>query len=69
MKHFSSNNLLVDDVVLFISCPVLTRIVKKISIRSIFFHDGTTISRKTFDDYLKNNKFEVTRNGKLIYPD
>ena len=69
MKHFSSNNLLVGDVVLYIPCPILTRIIKKISSRTIFFHDGTTLSRTTFDISLKNNQFEITRNGSIIYPD
>ena len=68
MKHFNSDDLLVDDVVLYIPCPILTRIVKKISDRTIFFHDGTTLSRTTFDISLKNEKFEITRNGSIIHP-
>lgn len=68
MKQFSSNNLLVDDVVLYIPCSILTRVVKKISAHSIFFHD-TTLSRTSFDISVKNNKFEITRKGSIIYPD
>lgn len=69
MKQFSSNDLLVDDIVLYTPCPILTRIVKKISARSIFFHDNTTLSRAGFDISVKNGKFEITRNGVVIYPD
>lgn len=65
---FTSSDLLIDDILLYVDCPVLTRIVKNITSRSVIFHDGSSISIRCLDSRLADGKFEVTRNGELIYP-
>jgi hypothetical protein len=67
-KILTSSDLLEDDILLYVDCPVLTRIVKKITSRSVMFHDGSSISIRCLDARLADEKFEVTRNGELIYP-
>jgi hypothetical protein len=61
-------DLKLDDVVLYIPCPVLTRIIKKISPRTVFFHDGSTMSISSLNKGLSENKFEITRKGTIIFP-
>ena len=61
-------DLQVDDVLLYIPCPILTRIIKKITPRTVFFHDCTTMSTGSLDTGLSNEQFEVTRKGTLIFP-
>lgn len=67
-KQLTVVDLKIDDVLLYIPCPILTRIIKKITPRTVFFHDGTTMSINALDSGLSKHQFEVTRNGTLIYP-
>ena len=68
-KVLTSSDLLEGDVLLYVDCPVLTRIVKNITSRSVIFHDGSSISIRCLDTRLADEKFEVTRRGVLIYPE
>lgn len=69
MSSFTTKNLKEGDVVLYVDCPILTRIVKKITKRSVMFHDNTSASLRFVNMRLAANKFEVTRNGELIHPE
>lgn len=69
MKTLKCEDLLIGDVLLFIPCFCLTRIVKQITPRFVLFHDGSKISVTTLNRQLSKNMYEITRNGVLIFPE
>jgi hypothetical protein len=69
MKQFTCSDLLNGDILLYVACPVLTRIVESVSSRSVIFKDGSTMSARTLDIQLANGKFEVTRDSAVIFPE
>lgn len=69
MKSFKCADLLVGDVLLFIPCFCLTRIIKQITPRFVYFHDGGKTSIGALSRQLSKNMYEITRNGILIFPE
>lgn len=68
-QKLNYDDLCAGDILLYIPCPILTRIIKIIGKRTINFHDGSTCSRSTLNKWLLEDKLEITRNSRLIYPE